>query len=294
MRWLLLTLFLLLYYFGDSSRAFSIHRPAASSSSSSSSLAMSVLPSSAQSSVVSASELLNDDDDNNKDYYYVFWLMPVKRDAQLLRHTIMRDLRQEFIHAVDFEPHVTLAPPVPASAIPDPDVALARLASAFTTIDENNNSNHLPNTSNLRSRATTPPLQGNPDKEDSTSQRTILTLSGARANYGTRYTQSIFLQLEATPVLRDLYNTARQVSGLPPTQVIPAADHFPHLSVLYESCCEMTRAAAAARVEQRLRTVSLSQQISFDAVQLIRIQLPVEGPDDVRLWKSLGTAPLLR
>jgi hypothetical protein len=102
--------------------------------------------------------------------------------------------------------------------------------------------------------------------------------------------------LEATPVLRELYNTARKITGLPPTKVIPPEDHFPHLSVLYESCCETAREAAAARVQQSLQkpTLSLAHHISFDAVQLIRIQLPVEGPDDVRLWKSLGTAPLLR
>ena len=282
LRWLLLTLFLLLYYFGDSSRAFSIHPAPASSSSS---LAMSVFSSSSQSSIASAAfEAVEDND-----YYYVFWLMPVKRDAQLLRHTIMHDLRKEFLHAVDFEPHVTLAPPVPASAIPHPELALARLASALTTKDENIENHNLRGSS----ATTPPPLQGNTaDKEDS-NDRTVLTLSGARANYGTRYTQSIFLQLQATPLLRELYHTARQVSGLPPLPVIPATDHFPHLSVLYESCCATARQAAAARIEQSLPT-TLLQPISIDAVQLVRIQLPVQGPDDVRLWKSLGTAPLVR
>ena len=244
-------------------------------------------------------DLLDDNNDNdnniNDDYYYVFWLMPTERDAQLLRDTIMRDLREEFQHAVEFEPHVTLAPPVPASAIPNPKAALTHLASALlASQDENSHNPH--HTKNLRStNLPTPLLEGNSSEKD---HRTVLTLSDARVNYGTRYTQSIFLQFQGTPMLRELYNTACQISGLPPIthEKIPATDHFPHLSVLYESCCEMAREAAAARVQLNLEQQQqplAHQHISFDAVQLVRIQLPVEGPDDVRLWKSMGTAPLL-
>jgi len=275
LRWLLLALLLLIYYYGGA-LGFNISLPFRGSSGSSSlSSQMSIISfTSSQSSVVSSEEesllddINSDDDDDDDEYQYVFWLMPTASDTQLLQDTIMNELRDEF-DAVFFEPHVTLAPPIPASNIPDPEQALERLTT----------------TSNISNKKTSN-LRGTKNNED------VLTLSGAHANYGTLYTQSVFLQLQATPQLKDLYNRSRKVSGLPPVQEIPADDHFPHLSVLYESCCEQERETVASHVQHKLQQTSLAQHISFDAVQLIRIQLPVEGPADVRKWKVVGSAKL--
>jgi len=203
--------------------------------------------------------------------------MPVESDAQLLESAIMKDLRDEF-DSVHFDPHVTLAPPVAASEIPNPQQALEILTS--TTQQQQF---HNKNKNNLRG--------------SSSSKDRIVTLTHAHADYGFLYTQSVFLQLQSNKELDDLYQLSRKVSGLPPKKDDENnnnnnSDHFPHLSVLYENCSEQERNQVATAVEQKLQATTLSQQIRFDSVQLIRIQLPVEGPNDVLKWKLVGSAKL--
>jgi len=276
-RWVCLAILLIVYYYG-SAVGFS---PLLTSLSSSVSLRMSVL--SSQDSVVSTSSSSSGDEEQQVDeYQYVFWLMPVESDARLLESAIMKDLRDEF-DAVRFNPHVTLAPPVAASEIPNPQQALEILTST-TQQQQQQQQFHNKNKNNLRG--------------SSSSKDRIVTLTHAHADYGFLYTQSVFLQLQSNKELDDLYQLSRKVSGLPPKKDDEnnnnksSSDHFPHLSVLYENCCEQERNQVATTVEQKLQATTLSQQIRFDSVQLIRIQLPVEGPKDVLKWKLVGSAKL--
>jgi len=270
-RWVCLAILLIVYYYG-SAVGFS---PLLTSLSSSVSLRMSVL--SSQDSVVSTSSSSSGDEEQQVDeYQYVFWLMPVESDARLLESAIMKDLRDEF-DAVRFNPHVTLAPPVAASEIPNPQQALEILTTTQHFNNKSKNNNNLRGSSSNKDR--------------------MVTLTHAHADYGFLYTQSVFLQLQSNQELDDLYELSRKVSGLPPDEISDEnnnnnKDHFPHLSVLYENCCEQERNQVATAVEQKLQATTLSQQIRFDSVQLIRIQLPVEGPNDVLKWKLVGSAKL--
>lgn len=221
-----------------------------------------LLPAAATSSSSSTadSSLASDDE-----YWYVFWLMPTKEDADLLKTTIMNDLKDEF-DAVSFDPHVTLGPPVRVRDIPDPQRALEIVTLSSTT-----------------SRGKQ--LRGSGHRQ--------IVLTGAHAGYGQLYTQSVFLQLESTPQLDALYQLSVNVGHRKTEHVHPyPIEHFPHMSMLYENCCQEQREAVAEKVQQKLLETRLKNQIAFDAVQLMRIQLPVEGPEGVKKWEVVGTEAL--
>jgi len=284
-RWFGLGALLLLYYYGGggigAALGFSTSSRTRAASSGSSFLQMSFLSSEEDGSLVLSSETSStaadasssdNDTSSEDDFQYVFWLMPVEQDAQLLETTLMDGLRQEY-DAVSFAPHVTLGPPVSCSQIPDPRAALRTLTS----------SSGGGGVTTTATRHRSPRLRG------SSSTATNIVLHGAHADFGERYTQSVFLRLASNSALDRLYERSREVSGL--EDALPdAADHFPHLSVLYENCCPRERQAAAERVQRQFQTTRLAHEgIAFDAVQIIRIQLPVEGPEDVQKWKVVGT-----
>jgi hypothetical protein len=206
------------------------------------------------------------DTDRVPSNFYVFWLMPVAEDAERLQATIMNDLVHAY-HSVSIDPHVTLGPPVPVANIPYPPQALERLTTS---------------------------KEGSPRLRGSAGPPRVVCATGATADSGSTYTQSVFLRFDRhTPALDDLYQTSRHVSGLPFESPIPTTDYFPHLSVWYENASREERQSVAARTQAKLDASPLDQ-ICFDRVQLMRIQLPVTSRQDVQNWQVVASAPLAR
>jgi hypothetical protein len=213
------------------------------------------------------------------EFQYVFWLLPAEPYRQELQRFV-NELASEY-HTIPFEPHITLAQPVPTHQIPNPRDALDRLAETAAT---------------------------------STTSTTSIVLNNFHVTVGQLYTQSVFLQFEenvndpeenknsnddAAPnslrsqyqALRDLYMWSRQISGLPVGEP-NGSDHFPHMSLIYQNIDMEARKHVAATVRQKLEQSSVffqgTSSIAFDAIQLVQIQLPVESEQDVQKWKTIG------
>jgi Cyclic phosphodiesterase-like protein len=188
--------------------------------------------------------------DNDDDDYYVFWLMPVASDAAAL-DKLVHELAARH-GTVPFAPHVTLCPPVPSSNIPHPTDTLNALTERPTATLVLRNSN-----------------------------------GGIHPDFGSTYTQSVFVRLRATDPsngydLKDLYQRCVELSGAPEEGRDPKEDNFPHLSVMYYPDPDRETRRAIAQ------SVQVPATVAFDAVQLVRIHLPVVDSAGVQAWKVVG------
>jgi len=116
--------------------------------------------------------------------------------------------------------------------------------------------------------------------ESLTKQAEPITLSDWTPSRGNMYTQSVFLKAQGNAALFDLYHNSRTLAGL--DQSGPEeGSNFPHLSLMYSNDDDETRQAILETLDIDL------DSITFDAIQLMRIELPVTSAEDVLKWKAV-------
>ncbi len=94
-----------------------------------------------------------------------------------------------------------------------------------------------------------------------------------------RFTRSLFVRFESSPHLLQL----RSSLGANEQH-----DFDPHLSLLYKKIPEEEQLRLATEIQLPFT------QVSFDTVAATRCRMPVNGPDDVAVWKTVAARRLIR
>ena len=107
-----------------------------------------------------------------------------------------------------------------------------------------------------------------------------LQLHVAGLEFSEKYTKTLYVQFRPSPEASAMSDAIAGAVG-------DHSYHFdPHLSLLYKTLPE------AAKAELARETKIPLERVSFDAVQLVSIPRAIEGPDDVRAWRTIAERPL--
>lgn len=101
--------------------------------------------------------------------------------------------------------------------------------------------------------------------------------------FSEKYTKTLYVQFrssnEASAISSAIADSAASTGGY---------KFDPHLSLLYKT-------VSAAEKQELARRIKLPfEAVRFDAVKLVSVPTPVEGPEDVRAWRTIAERPLSR
>ena len=103
-----------------------------------------------------------------------------------------------------------------------------------------------------------------------------LQLQVAGVEFSEKYTKTLYVQFRPSSeasAMSDAIASAIRENGY---------EFDPHLSLLYKTLPDAVKAELARETK-----ISL-EQVTFDAVQLVRIPRRIEGPEDVRAWRTIA------
>ena len=107
-----------------------------------------------------------------------------------------------------------------------------------------------------------------------------LQLHVASVEFSGRYTKTLYVQFRPSAEAAELSNAIARSAGENGYQFDP------HLSLLYKTLSDAVKSELARETK-----ISLAQ-VSFDAVQLVRIPRAIERAEDVRAWRTIAQRPL--
>src|SRR4051794_23820376 len=111
------------------------------------------------------------------------------------------------------------------------------------------------------------------------SIRESIDLEVTGIEFSEKYTKTLFVQFRSTPEIEALSAELQKAIGRD-------SELNPHLSLLYKEMAQDTKAEAAQAITLPFKTVS------FESVKAVLTPSPIHGPEDITVWRTVGSRRL--